>query len=183
MLTSLLVAGFGGQGVMMIGKLIGECAFEQGVNVTFLPSYGPEQRGGTANCTVILSDEAIGSPVSDELDVLCAMNQPSLIKFVENVKPGGVIIANSSLVDVSVIERKDVKIIDIDADTIAYEIGSNKIANIIMFAAYMEISNTMPMDSVRELVLKKLGKKPEFVKLNAEAFDKGVEIAKIAFLK
>jgi 2-oxoglutarate ferredoxin oxidoreductase subunit gamma len=178
MLTSLLVAGFGGQGVMMIGKLVGECAFEQGVNVTFLPSYGPEQRGGTANCTVVLSDEAIGSPVSDELDVLCAMNQPSLLKFMGNVKTGGVIIANSSLVDVSTIERTDVKVIDIDADTIAYEIGSKKIANIIMFATYMKVSNTMPMDKVRELVLKKLGRKPEFAKMNALAFDEGVEIAK-----
>ena len=89
MTTNLLIAGFGGQGVMTIGKMIGECAFVQNLNVTFLPSYGPEQRGGTANCTVVLSDEPVGSPAAESLDVLCVLNQPSLDKFLPMLKPNG----------------------------------------------------------------------------------------------
>lgn len=177
MLTNLLVAGFGGQGVMMIGKLIGECAFEQGLYVTFLPSYGPEQRGGTANCTVVQSDEPIGSPASDSLDVLCALNQPSLGKFVNAIRPGGILMTNSSLVDVSAVERKDIKIIEIDADNLAYKIGSKKVANILVFAAYMAIANTMPIEVVRNIVIKKMSRKPQFLEMNKKAFDKGVELA------
>ncbi len=178
MLSSLLVAGFGGQGVMMIGKLIGECAFDQNLNVTFLPSYGPEQRGGTANCTVIQSDKPIGSPVSENLDVLCVMNQPSLDKFIDHIRPGGLLMVNSSLVDVSGVTRKDIKIVKVDADNLAYEIGSKKIANIIIFATYMTLVNTLPIDTVRAIVMKKLGRKPELLPMNEAAFDKGVEIAR-----
>lgn len=180
MLTSLLVSGFGGQGVMMIGKLIGECAFEQGLSVTFLPSYGPEQRGGTANCTVIQSDEAIGSPVSEELDVMCAMNQPSLVKFIDHIRPGGVLMSNKSLVDISCVERKDIKIIEVDADNLAYEIGSKKIANVIIFAAYMTLAKTMPIEEAKKIAMAKLSKKQEFIAMNSAAFDKGVEIANSA---
>ncbi|GHU67889.1 2-oxoacid:ferredoxin oxidoreductase subunit gamma [Clostridia bacterium] len=177
MRTSLLVAGFGGQGIMMIGKLIGECVFEEGINVTFLPFYGPEQRGGTASCTVIQSDKPIGSPVSEELDVLCVMNQPSLEKFLGRIKQGGVLITNSSLVDIHSVERKDIKIIEVDADRLAYQIGSKKIANIIIFAAYMAIAKTVPIEKVKAIALTKLGKKPELVPMNRAAFDAGVQIA------
>jgi 2-oxoglutarate ferredoxin oxidoreductase subunit gamma len=180
MKTSLLVAGFGGQGIMMIGKLIGECVFEQGIQVTFLPSYGPEQRGGTASCTVIQSDKPIGTPVSEELDVLCVMNKPSLDMFIENIKEGGILITNSSLVDISSVERKDIKIIEIDADNLAYEIGSRKIANVIIFAAYMTIANTVPIEKVKEITMNILGKKPEFIPMNIKAFDTGVQIANSA---
>lgn len=180
MLTSLLVAGFGGQGVMVIGKLIGECAFDQGLHVTFLPSYGPEQRGGTANCTVVQSDRPIGSPVSDSLDVLCVMNQPSLDKFIDSLRPGGILMTNSSLVDAGSVDRKDIHLVEIDADSIAYEIGSKKIANIIIFAAYMTLAKTLPIDMVHDIVMKKLASKPELLPLNEAAFAKGVEIAKKA---
>lgn len=183
MLTSLLVAGFGGQGVMMIGKLIGECAFDQNLHVTFLPSYGPEQRGGTANCTVIQSNQPIGSPTSDSLDVLCVMNQPSLDKFVDSIRPGGILLTNSSLVDVSGVTRKDIKIVEVDADNLAYEIGSKKIANIIIFAAYMAIANTLPIETVKAIVMKKLGRKPELLAMNEAAFEKGVQIAREAMNK
>jgi 2-oxoglutarate ferredoxin oxidoreductase subunit gamma len=178
MKSSLLVAGFGGQGIMMLGKLVGECAHEQGLNVTFLPSYGPEQRGGTANCTVIQSDEPIGSPASRRLDVLCAMNQPSLEKFVVDVKKDGVVLVNSSIVDPGAIDREDVKVAAIDADMMAYEIGERKTANVIMFAAYMTIADTMPLEKVKELSMKKLARKPELVPLNNAAFDKGVAAAR-----
>ncbi len=180
MLQSLLIAGFGGQGVMTIGKLIGECAFKQNLKVTFLPSYGPEQRGGTANCTVIQSDGEIGSPASENLDILCVMNQPSLDKFVNRVKPGGIMMVNSSLVDVSGVTRKDIKIVKVDADNLAYEIGSKKVANIIVFATYMALAKTLPIDVVKEIVMHKMAAKPEFLEMNNKAFDTGVAIANAA---
>lgn len=180
MLQSLLVAGFGGQGVMMIGKLIGECAFDQGLHVTFLPSYGPEQRGGTANCTVIQSDKDIGSPVAEQLDVLCVMNQPSLPKFIDSIKPGGILMTNSSLVDISQVTRSDIKIVEVDADNLAFEIGSTKVANILVFAVYMELAKTLPIEQVKHIVMKKMSRKPEFLAMNELAFDKGVEIARKA---
>lgn len=178
MKSSLLVAGFGGQGVMTLGKLVGECAYEQGLKVTFLPSYGPEQRGGTANCTVILSDEPIGSPSTNRLDVLCAMNQPSLEKFAPNVKQGGVLLLNSSIVDPKTVTRDDVKVAAIDAEGIAYEIGERRTANVVILATYMTIADIMPIEEVRKIAMAKLAKKPELVALNEKAFDRGVTITK-----
>lgn len=177
MQESFLVAGFGGQGVMMIGKMIGECAFEQGLHVTFLPSYGPEQRGGTANCTVIQSDTPIGSPTSKKVDVLCVMNQPSLDKFIDYVRPEGVLMTNSSLVDASAVGRDDIRIVEIDADHMAHEVGNAKTANVILFAAYMAIAKAVPLEDAKRITLQKLAKKPELVALNSEAFDLGVAAA------
>lgn len=180
MLTSLLVAGFGGQGVMLIGKLISECAFERDLNVTFFPSYGPEQRGGAANCTVIQSDKPIGSPVSEQLDVLCCMTQTALDRFIDQLGPGGVLLTNSSLVDVSAVSRPDIKVVEVDADNIAYSLGSKKVANVIIFAAYMAIVNTLPLDEVKKIAMSKLARKPEFIEMNSRAFDIGVELVRAA---
>ena len=177
MTTNLLIAGFGGQGVMTIGKMIGECAFAQNINVTFLPSYGPEQRGGTANCTVILSDESVGSPAAESLDVLCALNQPSLDKFLPMVKPNGTLMVNSDMVDVSNVNRSDIRLIEIPADSMALEIGSSKTANVIIFAVYMAVAKIIPIDRAKEISLAKLAKKPQFMTMNSVAFDRGVELA------
>ena len=178
MQTSLLVAGFGGQGVMTIGKLIGECAFVQGLKTTYYPSYGPEQRGGTANCTIVISDKEIGSPLIDELDVLMVMNQPSLDKFMGKVKPGGIIMTNATLVSAEKVTRTDVRVLAVDADNLAFDIGSSKVANIIMIAAYMEATKTMPIEEVKKIVLHTMAKKPEFMAMNEKAFDTGVEVAR-----
>lgn len=183
MLTSLLVAGFGGQGVMMIGKLIGECAFDQNLHVTFLPSYGPEQRGGTANCTVIQSDQPIGSPTSDSLDVLCVMNQPSLDKFVDSIRPGGILLTNSSLVDVSGVTRKDIKIVEVDADNLAYEIGKEENRQHHHLCRLHGDRQPVPIETVKAIVMKKLGRKPELLAMNEAAFEKGVQIAREAMNK
>lgn len=183
MLTSLMVAGFGGQGVMLIGKLVSQCVFEEGLQVTFLPSYGPEQRGGTANCTVIISDEEIGSPVSEELDVLCAMNQPSLDKYARNVRDNGVIITNSTLVNVDKIKDLNVKILEVDADALAYELGSNKVSNIIILAAYITASKVISVEVAKKIILKQLGRKKEFLELNQKAFEAGVNVAEEAMKK
>jgi 2-oxoglutarate ferredoxin oxidoreductase subunit gamma len=180
MTTNLLIAGFGGQGVMTIGKMIGECAFAQGLSVTFLPSYGPEQRGGTANCTVVLSDGPIGSPAAETLDVLCALNQPSLDKFLPSLKQGGTLMVNSDMVDVSGAGRPDIRIIRIPADSMALEIGSSKTANVIIFAVYMAASKIIPLDRAKEIALEKLAKKPQFMAMNNAAFDRGAALAATA---
>ena len=177
MTTNLLIAGFGGQGVMTIGKMIGECAFAQDLNVTFLPSYGPEQRGGTANCTVIISDEPIGSPAGEKLDILCVLNQPSLEKFIPMLREGGTLMVNSDMVDVTGLSRTDIRIIKIPADSMALEIGSNKAANVIIFAVYVAASKIIPVDRAREIALEKLAKKPQFMEMNKIAFDRGAKLA------
>ena len=176
MINRLMIAGFGGQGVMMIGKLIGECAMEQGLNATFFPSYGAEQRGGTANCTVIQSDKMIGAPTSNKLDVLCALNQPSMVDFLPRLREGGTLLVNSSIVDTSNTGRDDIRIVKVDIDNMAYELGNRKVANVIMFGAYMALVNTIPLERAEEIAMHKRGKKPELIELNRKAFKAGVEV-------
>ena len=176
MINRLMIAGFGGQGVMMIGKLIGECAMEQGLYATFFPSYGAEQRGGTANCTVIQSDRMIGSPTSNKLDVLCALNQPSMVDFLPRLRPGGTLLVNISIVDTSGVSRDDIQIVKVDIDNMAYELGNRKVANVIMFAAYMALTNTIPADKAEEIAMHKLGRKPELIELNRRAFRAGMDV-------
>lgn len=128
---NIVLAGFGGQGVLFAGKLIAYAGLLEDREVSWLPSYGPEMRGGTANCSVCLSDEAIGSPLVTNPNVLVAMNRPSLEKFVNEVEPGGVILLDSSLIDVQV-ERDDVTTYYVPASTLAEENGLKGLANIIL---------------------------------------------------
>lgn len=127
----MIFAGFGGQGVLLMGQLIAYAGMVMGKEVSWMPSYGPEMRGGTANCSVCLSDEAIGSPLVTNPNVLVAMNRPSLEKFVNEVEPGGVILLDSSLIDVQV-ERDDVTTYYVPASTLAEENGLKGLANIIL---------------------------------------------------
>ena len=168
MINRLMIAGFGGQGVMMIGKLIGQCAMEQDLNATFFPSYGAEQRGGTANCTVIQSDRMIGSPTSGRLDVLCALNQPSMVDFLPRLRPGGTLLVNSSIVDVSAVNRDDIQIVQVDIDNMAYDLGNRKVA----------LVNTIPLDRAEEIAMHKLGRKPELIELNRRAFKAGADVVR-----
>ena len=127
----MVFAGFGGQGVLFAGKVVAYAGLIEGRELSWLPSYGPEMRGGTANCSVCLSDEAIGSPLVTNPNVLVAMNRPSLEKFVNEVEPGGVILLDSSLIDVQV-ERDDVTTYYVPASTLAEENGLKGLANIIL---------------------------------------------------
>ena len=127
---NMVFAGFGGQGVLFAGKVVAYAGLIEGRELSWLPSYGPEMRGGTANCSVCLSDEAIGSPLVTNPNVLVAMNRPSLEKFVNEVEPGGVILLDSSLIDVQV-ERDDVTTYYVPASTLAEENGLKGLANII----------------------------------------------------
>ena len=128
---NMVFAGFGGQGVLFTGKVVAYAGLIEGRELSWLPSYGPEMRGGTANCSVCLSDEAIGSPLVTNPNVLVAMNRPSLEKFVNEVEPGGVILLDSSLIDVQV-ERDDVTTYYVPASTLAEENGLKGLANIIL---------------------------------------------------
>lgn len=127
----MVFAGFGGQGVLFAGKVVAYAGLIEGRELSWLPSYGPEMRGGTANCSVCLSDEAIGSPLMTNPNVLVAMNRPSLDKFVNDVEPGGVILLDSSLIDVKV-ERDDVTTYYVPASKLAEENGLKGLANIIL---------------------------------------------------
>lgn len=170
----LTVAGFGGQGVMMIGQLLCYASVDNGREALFLPHYGPEQRGGTANCTVILSDSAIGSPISKEIQCLIAMNKPALEKFQDNVSQTGVIFINSDQISSDDV-RKDVKCFAVPVDSIARELGSQKVANIVMLGAYVKYSRFFSKEEILNTVCAKLAKKPEFLEMNKLAIAKGMD--------
>lgn len=175
---SLIAAGFGGQGVMVLGQLVAYTGIAQGLHVTWIPSYGPEMRGGTANCGVVLSSEEIASPVVAEADAVVIMNQPSLTKFVKSVREGGVLIYNSDLVTYEK-PRTDIKIIAVPANSVAAELGSDKVANIVALGALVEATGIVEEETCIETIKDKLGKrKPQFLPMNLEAFAKGKEIAR-----
>lgn len=138
MKEEIIIAGFGGQGVMLTGKLLAYAGMKEGAEVSWMPSYGPEMRGGTANCTVMISDRKIPSPLSSRPDTIIVMNLPSLDKFSPMVKTGGLIVLNSTLVDKEV-ERDDVNVVEIPASEIANELGNSKVANMVMLGAYLTL--------------------------------------------
>ena len=173
MTNEIIISGFGGQGVMAIGKTLTEAGMKEGKEVSWLPSYGPEMRGGTANCSVVLSDESIVSPIVLEPTELIAMNLPSLLKFESLVKPGGTIFVNSSVVDKKV-ERTDVKAVYVDCIKIADELGNSKVANMVMLGAYIEAMKNLSTDTIKEMLVHMFtGPKAKLVDLNIEALKRG----------
>ncbi len=177
-LHGTIIAGFGGQGVMLIGQILSHAAMVEGKKVTWLPSYGPEMRGGTANCMVVMDEEDVGSPIIDRPTEVIAMNIPSLIKFEEELIEDGVMIINTSVIDKEP-KRKDIKIVKIDANKIADEIGNLKVANMVVLGSYMEASKTISLDSVQKALEKKLtGKKAKLVAINIEAIKRGMQVAR-----
>ncbi|MDR3265193.1 MAG: 2-oxoacid:acceptor oxidoreductase family protein [Synergistaceae bacterium] len=176
--TNLLVAGFGGQGVMVLGKLLSHAACDfAGKNVTFFPSYGAEQRGGTANCYVVISDEAIGVPVGDVMDDLIVMNGPSLDRFIGMLKKGGTLFVNSSIVKEE-ISRDDVRIVRAPVTDLALELGNPKVLNVVMLGVYVGCTDILDETVVENTVVRELGKKEKLIPLNREAFHRGLEIGK-----
>ncbi len=177
---NLMVAGFGGQGVMVMGKLLGRATCESTDKfVTFFPSYGAEQRGGTANCYVVISDDPVGSPMGDELDDLVVMNGPSLNKFLPRLKKGGVLFINSSIVT-GPIARDDVSVVAVPVTEMALEMGNARVLNIIMLGAYIGYTDVVPEQVVLDTILSQFAKKPDMIPLNKEAFAKGIAIGKAA---
>ena len=171
--TQVLIAGFGGQGVLFAGKFLANKGMYEKVEVSWLPSYGPEMRGGTANCNVILSDDPIGSPIIMVPDVLLAMNLPSLEKYVDTVAPGGEIYLDSTLIDTK-IERTDVKVYAIPATRLAKENGIDKLANMIMVGALLQNNSELTFDGTKDTLEKLIPpKKAAMLELNLKAMEIG----------
>ncbi|MDR3590472.1 MAG: 2-oxoacid:acceptor oxidoreductase family protein [Negativicutes bacterium] len=169
---SFLIAGFGGQGVMLIGKMLGHSAAYGGKNATFYPSYGPEQRGGTANCTVVLADEEVGSPVVQQADIVAVMNEPSLAKFADRVKTNGTLIVNKSLVAPREI-RSDIKVVWLPTNEIAASIGSEKAANMVMLGCCVAESQVLDIEMAVSAVSDRMKKDSEILAKNIDALRKG----------
>ena len=177
MQSEVMFAGFGGQGILLSAKILAYTAMEAGYEVIWIPSYGPEMRGGTAYCMVIMSDRPIGSPIVKNPQHLVAMNRPSLEKFAPVVKPGGVVLINSSLIPVRS-ERDDVDEIVIPVNDIAIEAGSVRSANIVALSAFVARSGILPIEDLRESVKKEFARKAKLIPLNMDAIDRGVQAAK-----
>ncbi|KPU46316.1 pyruvate synthase subunit PorC [Oxobacter pfennigii] len=171
----VIIAGFGGQGILSMGKFLAYAGMDQGLNVSWLPSYGPEMRGGTANCSVIITEDEVGSPVVTAPDSLIVMNRPSLDKFENTVLKEGLIIIDSSLVNREV-KRRDVTVIKIPASEEADRLGSKRIANMVLLGAYVAKTNLIPMEALLK-TLKEHGKE-SFFEINKRALKKGEEYIK-----
>lgn len=175
---NLMVAGFGGQGVMTLGKFLADATCSStDMNVTFFPSYGAEQRGGTANCYVVIADEEIGAPMGDAMDDLIVMNDASLNKFLYKLLPGGTLYINSSIVTTEV-TREDIKIVKAPVTELALEMGNSKVLNIIMLGVYIGYTEVIPAEVVWNTIEHKLGKKPALLPLNKKAFEMGLAIGR-----
>ncbi|MBO4873495.1 MAG: 2-oxoacid:acceptor oxidoreductase family protein [Lachnospiraceae bacterium] len=173
-----LFAGFGGQGVLLMGQLLAQAGMMEGKFTTWVPSYGPEMRGGTANCAVTLSDQEIDSPLVTRPTSLVAMNLPSLEKFEKTVEPGGSIYVNSSMIKRPV-SRTDVKAYYVPCNELAAEMGNDKVSNMIMLGAYLGQSKCVDVETILEALLEKLGqKKAKLIPLNREALLKGAACVK-----
>lgn len=176
MLDEIIIAGFGGQGVLLMGRLIAQAGMLEGKHVAWMPSYGPEMRGGTANCTVIVSSEEVASPVVPNPITLIAMNQPSLDKFEPMVVKDGIIVVNQSLVSRD-ISRDDIQVVKVSANDIANELGNLRVANMVALGTYIARSKSVKMETVFEALEQILDKRQEkIIALNKEALKRGEKI-------
>lgn len=157
MKRNIIIAGFGGQGILFAGKLIAYAAMRAGKEISWLPSYGPEMRGGTANCHIIISDEAIGSPIVMNPDILITMNNPSLKKFEDNVTENGVVFVDESLVSCKV-ERGDIKAKYIQATKTAIELGGAALANMVMLGAFLKETGIFIVDEIKDAIVNNIPK-------------------------
>lgn len=169
-------AGFGGQGVMVAGQLLAYSGIEEGKNSVWLPSYGPEMRGGTAYCTVVVSDKRIGSPIINSPRAVCIFNQPSFEKFVPRAKAGGLAIINSSLITLTT-DRTDIMVINVLANDLAIEAGNVKATNVAMLGAFIGASGVVEFDTVRKVLEAKLGKKKSVLEINLRVLEQGYQFA------
>ncbi|MGB5986341.1 MAG: 2-oxoacid:acceptor oxidoreductase family protein [Desulfobacterales bacterium] len=176
MQKEVMFAGFGGQGIMLMGKILAEAAMAQGYEVVWIPSYGPEMRGGTAYCTVVVGDRPIGSPIIKSPSHLVAMNRPSLEKFAPTIKPGGVVVINRSLIDIDS-GRDDVIEVALPIIEIAKDLGNVRAANIVALGAFVARSEMVSFEHLRESVRLEFSRKAKLIPLNMEALEKGREAA------
>lgn len=178
MTNEIIITGFGGQGVLSMGKILAYAGLLDGLEVTWMPSYGPEQRGGTANVTVILSDEPISSPVLDQYDVAVILNQQSLDKFESHVKPGGTLIYDPYGIN-RLPQRTDIKVVEVKATEAAVETGNMKTFNMLLLGALLKLFPMVSSDTVIEGLKKTLpDRHHHLIPLNREAIEKGASLVK-----
>ncbi|QVK19561.1 2-oxoacid:acceptor oxidoreductase family protein [Mycoplasmatota bacterium] len=169
----VICAGFGGQGVMLMGQLLAYSANEKNLNTLWYPSYGPETRGGTANCSVTISESKVNSPVISQPDTIFIMNNPSLDKFESKVKPGGRILINSSLVERN-IDRTDINAYYIPVNDMAVQLGNGRVANMIMIGAYLQLTKLFDKEVILKILKKSFGDaKAHLIEINDQAIEAG----------
>ena len=170
-----IFAGFGGQGMLLIGKFLAEAGMETGKHVSWLPSYGPEMRGGTANCSVVVSDKPVASPLIAQADTILAMNKPSLLKFEGDVKPGGLLLINSSIIDIKT-SRTDVDAVYVPCNEIAEQVGNLKGPNVVFLGAFIaKKPEVISKEAIIEAMRVELGaKKAKFLEGNIKALEAGM---------
>jgi 2-oxoglutarate ferredoxin oxidoreductase subunit gamma len=175
MYQGIRISGFGGQGVISAGILLAQAGLLENKNVSWFPAYGAEMRGGTANCSVVVSSDEVSTPVVSRPDTVIVMNEPSLAKFEPLVKPGGLMIINSSLVN-SKPKRTDIKVAYVPCNKIAEEIGTTKIANMVALGAFAGLTGAVSVDAITKALSKVFKRaKPEILEMNAKALNKGAE--------
>ncbi len=178
MKTEMICSGFGGQGALTIGKFLAKAGMQEGKNVSWLPSYGPEMRGGTANVATVISDKPVASPLVSFPDILIALNQPSLDKFGPDVKAGGLIIANSDMCP-NKLDRDDVDVVYAPMSTFAIEAGSLKVLNVVSIGVLLGKKELVNIQTIKDDLTSFLkAKKPELLDANLKALDSGYEFAK-----
>lgn len=181
--TSFIISGFGGQGTLFAGQVLAYAAMDNGYEVTWIPSYGPEMRGGTAHCTVIISEEPIGSPLVRKPDVVLALNLPSVDKYEQLIPADRILIANASLMNRD-LERKDIRGLQIPANDIAEELGMSRLANMIMMGAMIRLEPVISLDNLKKALEDHLPERHQkTLPLNFEAIQKGYEFAEKAAIK
>ena len=181
MQEEIIFSGFGGQGALFAGQLLAYAALNEGKHVTWIPSYGPEMRGGTAHCIVVVSDEEIGSPIVRNPTSAVVLNNPSMDKYEPLVKPGGVLVVNRSLI-AKLASRQDIRVVDVPANELAVEVGSAKMANVVLLGALLETTKAVSLDAVMRALDEHLpAKARKLLDANKQALQKGAEVARVQF--
>ncbi len=179
MYNEIILAGFGGQGVLLIGKLLTYAGMKAGLEVTWMPAYGPEMRGGTCNCTVVLSNRQVGSPISSHPHAAIVLNLQSIDKFEPEIRPGGIMVMNTSLINRPA-HRTDITVVPVPANQIAVEAGSAKAANMVALGAYLGASGVVDMAFVKTQLAETFASRQKLVTLNLTCLDKGFAIGQAA---
>jgi 2-oxoglutarate ferredoxin oxidoreductase subunit gamma len=175
----VIIAGFGGQGIILVGKLLAQTAMKAGKEVTYMPSYGAEVRGGTANCVLVIADDPISSPVIDSPDAVIAMNKASLDKFAPKIKPAGLLVMNSSLIDRMPKLDDSIEVVKIPADQIAVELGGVKVANMVALGAYLQKRGLFGPEAAADCLPDILAERYHVtIPLNKKALQKGAQFVK-----
>ena len=175
MLIKTIFAGFGGQGVLSMGLNLAQAAMLEGKEVTYLPAYGAEVRGGTANCTVSISDEEIASPVASSPEFIVALNQPSLVRFQNQIQSGGLFFINSSITE-AITSRGDIELVEVPASEMAEKMGNPKGVNTVMLGAFIKKSNLVSLDNLMKALEDSFKKKPKLIDINKKALKEGYDL-------